>query len=39
MLVLAYLAYEAPDNQDFRVTTYDLYTETIRAAQKKAAEP
>ena len=35
MLVLAYLAYEAPDNQDFRVTTYDLYTETIRAAQKK----
>ena len=35
-LVLTYLPYEAPDSQDFRVTTYDFYAETIGASQKKA---
>ena len=34
-LVLVYLPYEAMDNQDLRVANYDLYAETIGAAQKK----
>ena len=34
-MVLTYLPYETPDNQDLRVATYDTYAEAIGEAQKR----